>query len=41
MKKSRMKNTPVIANSAGKRKTNRPGVFLHLLQERNTDEVNK
>jgi hypothetical protein len=41
MKKSRMHNTAVMANSAGKRKANRPGVFLHLLQERNTDEVNK
>ena len=41
MKKSRMNNTPVMANIAGKRKANRPGVFLHLLQERNTDEVNK
>ncbi len=41
MKKSRMNNTAVMANSAGKRKANRPRVFLHLLQERNTDEVNK
>jgi hypothetical protein len=41
MKKFRMNNAPVMANIAGKRKANRPGVFLHLLQERNTDEVNK